>query len=297
MSNKNNRFHEIAVFAQVVESGNFTKAADILEVDPSTISKLMHRLERRINARLIQRNTRKLTLTQEGSAYYQRVKQILSDLNAAEEVLGATSEPQGQVRLTCSIPFALHQLIPLLPTFNKQYPKIKITLLTTDKVVDLLASQCDLAIRIGNLKDSNLKVRKLTESKMLYVASPKYLKRYGVPVVPADLNHHMCLNIFGHRGLNTWLFKNATRFIEESAFSADTGESILKMAIAGGGIARLSAYMVNEAIQKGTLVRLLEDCNRQDWQKVYILHPDNIARRVKVFIEFLFTQFQGSYFE
>ncbi|MGQ3888743.1 substrate binding domain-containing protein [Legionella sp. CNM-1927-20] len=201
--------------------------------------------------------------------------------------------------MTCSIPFALHQLIPILSEFTFLNPTIEIILLSTDAVVDLLAERCDIAIRIGKLSDSSLKMRKLAESKMILVASPNYLKQHGIPRDFSDLEKHICLNFYGHPELNRWPFKNknvALEWYAKNSFSADNGESIAKMVLSGGGIARLSAFMVREDITQGKLTPLLEHLNFNEWQPVYLLHPGHISARVKCVIDFIFNKLGGKRF-
>jgi DNA-binding transcriptional LysR family regulator len=296
-SSDNNRIHEMEIFAQVVDSGNFSEAARSLNMNPSSISKLILRLETRLGIRLLHRTTRKVVLTEDGERFYHRVVRILADIKEAEAAL--RSQPTGKVRITCSIPFALHQLIPILADFTHANPAIEIILLTTDTVVDLLAERCDIAIRIGSLADSALKMRKLAQSKMLVVAAPQYLQRHGIPRKLTDLAHHTCLNFYNHPELNRWPFqdnKTPWQWTAKQSFSADNGESIVKMVQAGGGIARLSAFMVRESISQGTLVPLLEDYNLGEWQPIYLLHHGHLAARVKCVIDFIFKQLGGKHF-
>ena len=293
----NNRISEMEIFSHVVESGNFSEAARRLQMDPSSISKLILKLETRLGVRLMHRTTRKVVLTEEGERFYHKVVRILADIQEAEA--SVISQPRGKVRITCSIPFALHQLIPILAEFTRLNPTIEIILLTTDMVVDLLQERCDIAIRIGKLSDSSLKVRKLAESKMILVASPKYLKRHGIPRKLSDLEKHICLNFYGHPELNRWPFKNKKvpwEWDAEGSFSADNGESIAKMVLSGGGIARLSAFMVRENITQGKLSPLLENHNFDEWQPIYLLHPGHISARVKCIIDFIFNKLGGKHF-
>lgn len=299
MKDPNNRLNEMEIFSQVIGSGNFSNAARRLNMDPSSISKLISRLENRLGVRLLHRTTRKVVLTEEGNYFYHKVVRILADIQEVEGSLISHHPPRGKVRITCSVPFALHQLIPILPEFARLYPSVQIILLSTDAVVDLLAERCDIAIRIGKLADSTLKMRKLAESKMILVASPKYLKRHSFPKTPSDLEKHICLNFYGHPELNLWPFKNkkfSEEWCAESPFSADNGESIVKMVLSGGGIARLSAYMVRENINQGKLIPLLQDQNFGEWQQIYLLHPGHLSTRVKYVIDFIFKKLGGKRF-
>jgi DNA-binding transcriptional LysR family regulator len=221
---------------------------------------------------------------------------ILADIDEAEGSLISHHSPKGKVRITCSVPFAIHQLIPTLPEIAGSQPQIEIILLSTDSVIDLLAERCDIAIRIGKLTDSSLKVRKLAESKMILVAAPNYLKQHGIPQKPSDLEKHICLNFYGHPELNRWPFKNKKRSSEwpaKGSFSADNGESIGKMVLSGGGIARLSAFMVRENINQDKLIPLLQNQNLGEWQQIYLLHPGHISARVKCVVDFIFAKLGG----
>src|SRR5580704_4188678 len=141
----NNRISEMEIFSHVVDSGNFSEAARRLQMDPSSISKLILRLETRLGVRLMHRTTRKVVLTEEGERFYHQVVRILADIKEAEASL--TSQQKGKVRITCSVPFSLHQLIPIIAEFTFLHPNIEIILLSTDAVVDLVAERCDIAIR------------------------------------------------------------------------------------------------------------------------------------------------------
>lgn len=285
------------IFSHVVDSGNFSEAARRLHMDPSSVSKIILRLETRLGVRLMHRTTRKVVLTEEGEHFYHKVIRILADIKEAEASL--KSQPKGKVRITCSIPFALHQLIPVLAEFTHLHPNIEIILLTTDVVVDLLVERCDIAVRIGKLPDSSLKMRKLAESKMILVASPKYLKHYGTPQKLEDLKKHICLNFYGHPELNRWPFKNKKATWEwdaKDSFSADNGESIAKMVLSGGGIARLSAFMIRENITQGKLIPLLENHRYDEEQSIYLLHPGHVSARVKCVIEFIFNKLGDKHF-
>lgn len=287
-----NRLNEMEIFKQVINSGSFSAAAKFLQMCPSAISKIILRMENRLGVKLVNRSTRKLVLTQEGEFYYQKTLKLLLELDEIDHAIHSQST-QGKVRMTCSIPFALHQFIPLLPQFSAVHPGIEIVLLGSDSIVDLFSHRCDIAIRIGNLADSTLKMRKLAESKMILVASPLYLQQRNSPNTFMDLKDHICLNFLGHPELNKWSFKyknDLSHWNAQSFFSADNGESILKMVESGGGIARLSAFMVRDKINSGALIPLLENYNSGEWQSIYLLHLGKPAARVRKVIDFIFEK-------
>ena len=182
-----NRSGEMEVFARVVELGGFSAAARAFRMTPSAVSKLVARLETRLGVRLINRSTRKLQLTPEGTAYYDRSIRILDDINTAEREAAIGATPRGRVRVNTSVPFGLHWLLPLLPGFLKLHPGVSVDVALTDTVVDLMEERADIAIRVGPLRESRLLARKLGESRMVVVAAPGYLADHGTPRTPADL--------------------------------------------------------------------------------------------------------------
>jgi DNA-binding transcriptional LysR family regulator len=185
-----NRSGEMQVFARVVELGAFSAAARAFGMTPSAVSKLMARLEGRLGARLINRSTRKLQLTAEGQAYYERCSRILAEIDEADREAAAGTLPRGRVRINCNVPFGLRHLLPLVPEFLALNPQVTLDIVLSDRVVDLLDERADLAIRVGPLAASRLMARKLGESRMALVASPGYLDRHGTPADLADLAHH-----------------------------------------------------------------------------------------------------------
>jgi len=294
------RLADMQIFTLVAEVGSFSQVARQLNMAPSSISKLIARLETRLRIRLMHRTTRKIILTEEGQVYYQRALGILADIEEAESlVTSRLKRPRGRVRITCCVPFSLHQLIPLFPELMSRYPEIEIDLISTDNVLDLLETRCDIAIRIGPLPDSSLKMRKLAESKMLLVATPDYLKRFGYPLKPQDLVNHRRLNFSNNSGLNRWLFANQAESLEwpaKGTWSANDGESIRAMVLAGGGIGRLSAFMIRNDIDQGKLMTLLDDWNPDDKQSIYLLHLGHPSARVEAVIDYLHEKLAGKNF-
>ncbi|WP_419418562.1 LysR family transcriptional regulator [Legionella sp. D16C41] len=289
------------IFVKVAESNNFSHAAAHLGMSPSSISKMIAKMEARLGVRLINRTTRTVSLTEDGEIYYNRVLRILSDIEETERLITFNqNKPHGKVRITCSAPFANHQLIPLMPELNQINPHIEIILFSDDRIVDILEERFDIAIRIGHLKNSSLKVRKLAETKRLLVASPAYLKNYDIPTHPNKLCEHICLNFYAHSILNNWCFKKADEQIDIEAkgfFNTNNGESLRSMVLAGGGIARLSAFMVSKDIKEGRLICLLPDWHPGELHPIYLLHSGNISRRVKFVIDYIFKKIGDKRFE
>ena len=184
-----NRSGEMDVFVRVVDLGGFTAAANSLRQTPSGVSKLVSRLETRLGTRLVNRTTRKLQLTEEGQAFYQRAQRILADIDEAERE-AASCVPRGHLTVNSNIPFGMLHVMPLLPRFMREHPDITLDIVLTDTLVDLMQARADVAIRVGPLGASRLIARKLGTSRMVVVAAPSYLARFGTPKTPADLAAH-----------------------------------------------------------------------------------------------------------
>ena len=201
-----NRSGEMEVFARVVERSGFSAAARTLRMTPSAVSKLVARLEGRLGARLVNRSTRKLQLTAEGLAFYERCTRILADIDEAERGVAQGAVPRGRVRINANVPFGLHHLLPLVPGFLAAHPDITLDIVLTDQVIDLLEERADIAIRVGPIRSSALLARKLGESGMRLVAAPDYLRRHGTPRSIAELDRHNRLGFSFARSVEAWPF-------------------------------------------------------------------------------------------
>jgi DNA-binding transcriptional LysR family regulator len=289
-----NRSGEIEVFIRVVERGTLTDAARTLGMTPSAVSKLIGRLEDRLGARLINRTTRKLQLTPEGAAFYENGVRILGEIEAAEREAAAGAVPRGRLRVNCNVPFGQHFLLPLLPKFLAEHPEIAIDISLTDKVIDLLEERADVAIRAGPLRDSRLIARKLWQSRMVIVASPAYLERYGTPRVPKDLAGHNCLDFCFTRMVDGWPLVDGNRRVAnvtpQGNVLVSDGEALRLMALAGAGLGRLSRNHIQRDIDAGMLVPVLEDLNPGDEEPlhaIYVGQGGHLPARVRAFLDFL----------
>lgn len=289
-----NRSGDMEVFTRVVEVGGFSAAARALRMSPSAVSKLIARLETRLGVRLINRSTRKLQLTPEGTAYYDRAIRILDDINTAEREAAVGATPRGRVRVNTSVPFGLHWLLPLLPGFLKRYPGVNVDVALTDIVVDLMEERADIAIRVGPLRESRLLARKLGASRMVVVAAPSYLKQHGTPRAPADLSKHNMLGFCFSKQIDGWPFRDDGGGIISvmpvgNALVSD-GEAMQKLAVAGAGLARLARFHVDGDIKAGRLVTVLEDLNPGDLEPihaVFVGHGGQLPARVRAFLDYL----------
>lgn len=288
-----NRSGEMDVFVRVVDLGGFTAAAKSLRQTPSGVSKLVSRLEARLGTRLVNRTTRKLQLTEEGQAFYQRAQRILADIEEAEREAGSGAAPRGHLTVNSNIPFGMLHVMPLLPRFLSEHPDITLDIILTDTLIDLMQERADVAIRVGPLGASRLIARKLGTSRMVVVAAPDYLARCGTPKAPADLAGHRGIGWTFPRSIRGWPFRRAER-IEEAlpppVARASNGEAARQLALGGVGLARLALFHIGLDIDAGRLVPVLQSLNpgdREDIHAVYVGHAGPLPARVRAFIDFL----------
>ena len=288
-----NRSGEMEVFVRVVDLGGFSAAARALRMTPSAVSKLIARLETRLGARLVNRSTRKLQLTPEGSAFYDRAVRVLADLDEAERSAAAGASPRGRLRVNTNVPFGTHYLIPLLPGFLERHPEVTVEVTLTDTVVDLLEDRADVAIRVGPLKSSQLVARKLGESRMMLVASPAYLTAHGTPQTPGDLARHNLLGFSFARQSNGWPFRDAdgsaSAVVPTGNALVSDGESMRLLVLTGLGISRLSLFHIGPDIEAGRLVPVLEAYNPGDTESIHAVYVGggHLPARVRAFLDYL----------
>jgi DNA-binding transcriptional LysR family regulator len=231
------------VFVRAVELGGFSPAARALRMTPSAVSKLVARLEKRLGARLINRSTRKLLLTAEGEAFLERAHRVLAGLDEAERAVASGAVPRGLVRVNCNVPFGLHSLLPLIPRFTAAHPEVRLDIVLTDQVIDLMDARTDIAIRVGPMRPSQLMARKLGQSRMVVVAAPAYLAGRGVPQTPHDLDAHNCIAFNFARHCDEWPFVIDGTHLSLPARGnvvVSDGEISRRLALAGQGVTRLS---------------------------------------------------------
>lgn len=288
-----NRSGEMEIFARVVELGGFSPAARAAGMTPSAVSKLIARLEARLGARLLNRSTRQLQVTPEGCAFYERAKRILADLEDAERAAGLGEQPVGRVRINTSASYATHVLAPLLPEFLALHAGITLDIILTDAVVDLLAERTDVAVRAGPLKSSSLIARKLGETQLVVVAAPAYLSRCGEPRTIAELQAHNRLGFGYTRAVDGWpLRENGKAVIVPATgrIQASDGEALRYLALAGVGLARLSAFTVRQDIAAGRLVPVLGHLGAEEkeaFHAVYVGQGGPLPSRVRALLDFL----------
>lgn len=288
------RYGEMQAFMQVVDHGGFTEAAKLLGLSPSAVSKLISRLEDRLGARLLQRTTRRVSLTAEGRVYADQVRGILADIDAVEaSVGGAEAEPRGSLRINVAHGFGMTQVVPLLPGFLARYPKVDVQITFADHVVDLVAEGEDVGIRTGQLRDETLIARKLGEHRRIICAAPSYIERYGMPQTPDDLARHNCLLFDGPEGLNEWPFRTADGGVERRPirgnFRSSNGDAIFRMLLAGVGLCYAADFGIKQAIKEGRLVPVLTDHTADILRPIHVVYParKHLAAKVRAFADYL----------
>jgi DNA-binding transcriptional LysR family regulator len=291
---------DMRVFVRVVERGSFSAAAEDLQLTPSAVSKLVTRLEDRLGVRLFHRTTRRLALTPEGETYHLRARDILAAIDDAEtEVAQSGTTARGRVRVNAGTAFVLHELAAALPDFLYRYPEVEVELAVTDRMIDLLAENADVAIRTGPISDPSLVARKIADAERGIFASPAYLDRHGVPQTPDDLSRHNCIVLSSIPAINRWPFRDGTkvRIVQvTSRVIVDDAEVALRLAIAGAGIVRVSDILVGEAVRRGLLVPLLADQHVAEPLPVSAVYPQGRHRMAKVraFVDFIVERFSDA---
>ena len=284
--------NELDTFVSIVDEGTISQAAEHLGVTVSTVSRALSRLEKKLNTSLFRRTTRRLELTQEGEKYLERVRSILSDLEDAGDMMVKNKEvPSGKLRIDAATPFMLHVIAPLIDKYSNAYPQIDIELVSNESLVDLLEARTDVAVRIGELKDSSLNATPLGLSQIRILASPIYLKKHGIPKSVEDLAHHQLLGFNSLEKLNDWPIYDAANnlFHIHTNIKVDSGETLRQLALCGTGIVCLSDFMTYQDIQKGDLIQLFVSSTIKMQQPINLVYYKNrkLSERVSSFIEFL----------
>jgi DNA-binding transcriptional LysR family regulator len=290
-------FEGLAIFAKVVELRSFAAAATELSLSKATVSKAVTRLEARLGARLFNRTSRRLALTDAGQKLSERAARLLADGEAAEtEALAQSVAPRGLVRLAVPMTFGVKAVAPILPEFLARYPDIAIDLHLSDAMVDLIGEGFDAGLRIASLPDSSLIARRLCAMPRYTVASPDYLKRHGRPTHPMQLAEHRCLGYAYLSTPNAWHFTNAkgeqASVRPAGPLRVNNGEALMPALLAGLGIADLPDFIVGEAIASGEVEVILKDWKQREGA-VHLVTPPGGPRpaRVEVLADFLAAHF------
>lgn len=286
------RLTGMAVFAKVAETKSFTAAAQALELSKSAVSKQVARLEDRLGARLINRTTRRLSLTAAGSAFYERCARVVAEAEEAElAVTRLQAEPRGILKVNAPMSFGVLHLSSAVPDFLGAYPELTVDLTLNDRFVDLVEEGFDVAVRIARLTDSGLIARRLAPSRRIVCASPEYFAQNGVPEAPQDLLGHNCLLYTYTQPGDEWRYGDGRdqRSIKVAGnLRANNGELLRAAALAGRGIAMLPTFMVGDDVRAGRLLHVLPQFD-DDTASVYAVYPHarHLSTKVRVFVDFL----------
>ncbi|MEM1241839.1 MAG: LysR family transcriptional regulator [Cyanobacteria bacterium P01_H01_bin.26] len=288
------RLSTIEIFCKAAELGSFARTAVVLGISPSAVSKAVFRLEQRLGVRLFHRTTRSLRLTQEGTLYFERCQQALGDIAEAEVLITqGVDTPTGLLRVSLPAAYSIHVLAPRLPAFMQQYPKIQLELHVSDRFVDLVEENIDVAIRFGNLSDSTLRIRPLQSYRVVTVAAPSYLQQHGTPTTLAELQQHNCIRLLVERTGQPikCFYRVGQDFLEatvQGSLKVTGADTARILAIQGVGITHLIEFVVQTDLQTGRLQTILEDIE-PPVRQAFALYKQrqHTALKVKYFLDFL----------
>jgi DNA-binding transcriptional LysR family regulator len=282
-------------FVRVVEAGTFTKAADLLDAPKPTVTRLVQSLEKQLDTKLLHRTTRRVTVTPDGAAYYDRAVRLLGELDDLESSMSrAKAAPRGRLRVDLPASAAMSLIIPALPDFHARYPDIQLDLGVSDKPVDLVSENVDCAVRGGTLTDPSLVARRIGEVQVVTCATPDYLKRHGVPKHPADLEKGHTMVRFASPKTGRFFPVVLTRGSDEvavnpqHAMSANDANACLALALAGLGVTRVMGFLARPHIASGLLVPVLPEWTSVP-APVYVVYPPNrhLSLKVRVFVDWV----------
>jgi DNA-binding transcriptional LysR family regulator len=286
------RLDQMETFAEVVEAGGFSAAAGRLDVSKSAVSKQVARLEDRLGVRLLNRTTRRLSVTEAGATFYEACRRVLDEAESAERAVSElAAAPHGLLKLNAPMSFGFLHLAAAIPAFHARFPQIKVDAVMNDRFVDLIQEGYDLAIRIGVLRDSSLIARRLAPSHAVVCASPDYLARRGRPKEPEDLAEHDCLLYSNQQNPREWQFlgpRGVHSVRIDGPFSANNGDALCRAALAGMGVTRLPTFIVGDDLRAGRLEAVLpgHPLPEQGIHAVYP-HSRNLSVKVRLFLDFL----------
>jgi len=286
----NDRIRELAFFLRVSEEASFSAAARSLDLDPSTISKVVQRLENRLGVRLFHRTSSVLKLTQAGERFLSAAQKVIAAIEEAEESLGpsAASEASGTLRISSTPAFARQHLAPLTPAFIAQHPQLRVEFVLAATPPDLFEQQIDVSFQSGNIPDSTLVARRMAVARWRLCASPAYLQRAGTPKTPADLQQHTCLNFLPGSYRSRWPLDRHEPTEPQAVAAANNGDMLCALAVAGLGITRLADYHMAAEVAAGKLVTVLDDFALPA-EPIYAVYASkrHLSPRVRVFLEFI----------
>jgi len=293
------RFEAMQVFCKVVEQGSFASAAERLDISTSAASRMIAQLEGMLQARLLNRTTRRISLTEDGRGYYERCLQLLSDLEEAEEMVGNASVAlRGTLRLTAPVSFGSVQLAPAIADFARLHPQVKFDISLSDQQVDLIEEGLDLAIRVGALGSQNMVARPIGKARMMVCAAQDYLDAHGIPRTPDDLARHQCLTYAYASETHVWRFAGKDEQGNQrnepisvrvgGTMHANNGLLLRELAAQGMGLTMAPDFILQAAVDEGRLVEVMQDCSPAPLT-IYAAYPSrkHLSAKVRGFAAFL----------
>ena len=286
------RLRELEVFLGVVEAGNFSAAARRMNCSPSAVSKLIERLEARTGARLLQRTTRSVSLTQEGKALALAARKVLDALVDCETATGDAAAARGTIRVHTTLTFAEQQLAPLLPEFLERHPELRIEFLLNSDPVSLVTEDVDVSIQAGAALEDTRVVKRIGTTGPVLCAAPRYVQKFGTPLHPDDLARHHCLNFLPQSPRSTWQLgvgDEAVPMVVNGRITSNSEHVLRVLACQGLGIARLADFHVARDLREGRLVALLEAFRLDEPSPILAVLPSNrhMTARLRLFLRFL----------
>lgn len=291
------RVTSMQVFVRVAALGSFSAAGRALQLSQTMVTKHVAALESRLGVKLLHRSTRSLVLTEAGRSYLAACERILSEIEEAEASASLDRiEPRGTLRLNVPLTFGFREIVPALAEYSALHPAVTVDLGLADRVVDLIEEGWDLAIRIGQLKDSSLVTRRLAPCRTIVCAAPSYLDKHGSPQSPKDLTHHNCLGYTLPSAVNAsrWLFgpEGDVAVPVKGNLRANNGDALLAAALAGQGVIYQPTFLVGDSLRDGRLMRLLPEVETQEFG-IHAVFPSGrqAPAKVRVLVEFLAKRF------
>jgi DNA-binding transcriptional LysR family regulator len=284
------KFAAMKTFVRIVEAGSLTRAAEALDTSLPTVVRTLASLERALGGSLLKRTTRRLHLTDEGSQYLERCRDILAATQEAEDILVARStEPVGKLSVTASVPFGRRYVAPILYDFIQRYPRVTADVLFVDRVVNLIEEGIDVAVRIAHLRDSSLVAIPVGQVRRVVCASDEYLRRHGVPKTPNDIRNHICIRHIGLIPRNEWHFRVNNRQAAVPITSIVTGNEIdlsVNACLRGLGLGMFLSYIVAPYRKSGQLKYVLEEFE-QEPTPVHVVYPQRrlMSNKVRIFVD------------
>ncbi|SHM71627.1 DNA-binding transcriptional regulator, LysR family [Duganella sacchari] len=294
------RLRALEVFVEVVKRDGFARAAEALDTSPANVTRYISDLEAHLQTRLLNRSSRKMSLTSSGEALFERAKSILDDVAEAEAIVSsATMQPHGVLRINAPLSFGVLHLAPLWARFMRLYPEVQLDVSLIDRVVDIVEEGYDMAVRISRAGSASNVARKLATSRNVLCASPDYIQQHGMPQTPSDLLRHTCIGYSYAASADEWQMLDASgqphAVKVRCAMHTNNGDTARAAALGGLGVIWQPTFLVGEDLRAGRLQRVMPDYQMPDMD-VLAVYPSrrHLSAKVRVMIDFLVQELAGT---